>query len=262
MVRRGAPDSQAGDFKGVRRQAAGNTLLADYFTELPGAAGNRAEDPIVSLRSFVTTAFEASHGYVHGLSPTSMRCFIAPSRRACGSESAATRANAEEGVSARSYVVRRTASTTSSTTRASGAEHARRRLRRWHHQGRSSTPSKRTGASISSWLIEEEGVDSAITVGAYEGDVDALLAQIRQNPKVEVAEPLMRFEKSFVPDDPQYAKQWNLKMINMPKAWEDSKGKGVIVAVLDTGIAYEDHDDFRQVPDFEGACVSSRATTS
>lgn len=99
---------------------------------------------------------------------------------------------------------------------------------------------------------EEEGVDSAITVGTYQGDVAALLGTIRQNAKVESAEPLMRFTASFVPNDPAYEKQWNLKMINMPKAWDRVKGKGVVVAVLDTGVAYEDHDDFRQVPDLRG----------
>ena len=97
---------------------------------------------------------------------------------------------------------------------------------------------------------EEEGVDSAITVatGVNEEDEDALLEKIRENPEVESAEPLMEMHASFVPNDPEYARQWNLKMINMPKAWEKSKGKGVIVAVLDTGIAYEDYKDFKQVP--------------
>lgn len=99
---------------------------------------------------------------------------------------------------------------------------------------------------------EEEGVDSAITVGSVDGDLDALLARIRKNENVEVAEPLMRFNASFVPNDPLYAKQWNLGQINMPKAWDTNHGKGVVVAVLDTGIAYEDHDDFRQVPDLKG----------
>ncbi len=99
---------------------------------------------------------------------------------------------------------------------------------------------------------EEEGVDSAITVGTFQGDVDGLLKRIRQNAKVEAAEPLMRFTASFVPNDPAYAKQWNLKMINMPRAWDRTKGKGVVVAVLDTGVAYEDYDDFRQVPDLRG----------
>ncbi|HLM47786.1 MAG TPA: S8 family serine peptidase, partial [Myxococcaceae bacterium] len=57
----------------------------------------------------------------------------------------------------------------------------------------------------------------------------------------------------YTPNDPEYPKQWNLRMINMPSAWQESRGKGVVVAVLDTGIAYEDHDDFKQVVDLKGA---------
>jgi serine protease len=100
---------------------------------------------------------------------------------------------------------------------------------------------------------DEEGARSGITTGAYEGDLDALLATIRRHPKVEAAEPLMAVSASFVPNDPMYAQQWNLKQINMEKAWEVSTGKGVVVAVLDTGIAWENHDDFTQVPDLSGA---------
>lgn len=96
---------------------------------------------------------------------------------------------------------------------------------------------------------EEEGPRSAITTGAYEGDLDTLLAKIRANPLVEAAEPLIEVHSSFVPNDPMYPAQWNLAQINMEKAWELSTGKGVIVAVLDTGIAWENHDDFVQVPD-------------
>jgi serine protease len=109
---------------------------------------------------------------------------------------------------------------------------------------------------------EEEGVDSAITLGAVADgvDVDTLLKAIRQNPLVEVAEPLMRLQKSedlqkgpFMPNDPRFAEQWNLRMLHLPEAWAVSRGQGVVVAVLDTGIAYEDYDDFVQVPDLARA---------
>ncbi len=99
---------------------------------------------------------------------------------------------------------------------------------------------------------EEEGKDSAITVARGVTGLDTLLARIRANPDVEAAEPLMKFQASFVPNDPSYAQQWNLKMIGLERAWEVSRGKGVIVAVLDTGIAFEDHDDFAQVEDLDG----------
>jgi serine protease len=102
---------------------------------------------------------------------------------------------------------------------------------------------------------QAEGPTSAITLGHVDGDdaaEEALLARIRQDPNVEAAEPLMTLHASYQPNDPGFGDQWNLKMIHMPEAWEVSRGKGVVVAVLDTGIAYEDHDDFRQVPDLKG----------
>ncbi len=55
------------------------------------------------------------------------------------------------------------------------------------------------------------------------------------------------------PNDPKYKYQWHLDQIHMPAAWKLSDGKGVIVAVLDTGVAYEAHGKmFHQVPDLAG----------
>ncbi len=39
------------------------------------------------------------------------------------------------------------------------------------------------------------------------------------------------------PNDPLYSQQWNLHSINVESSWQDTKGKGVTVAVIDTGIA-------------------------
>ncbi|MFL5349866.1 MAG: S8 family peptidase [Hyalangium sp.] len=97
-----------------------------------------------------------------------------------------------------------------------------------------------------------EGQDDGLTVAVGVDDVESALERIRQNPAVESAEPMLEFHASFTPNDPDYGKQWNLQMIDMPKAWDTSRGKGVVVAVLDTGIAYEDYDDFKQVPDLKG----------
>ncbi len=98
-----------------------------------------------------------------------------------------------------------------------------------------------------------EGAESGITLATGVADVEAALLRIRQHAEVEAAEPLFTYQASFVPNDPDYGKQWNLQLINAPDAWDRSRGKGVVVAVLDTGIAYENKDDFIQVPDLEGA---------
>ena len=56
------------------------------------------------------------------------------------------------------------------------------------------------------------------------------------------------------PNDPLFARQWNLPLIQVPDAWAVSRGTGATVAVLDTGVAYEDYDDgrhsFRKLPGF------------
>ncbi len=84
-------------------------------------------------------------------------------------------------------------------------------------------------------------------------DVEGLLQAIRQSPDVEFAEPLLTYQaQDWTPNDPLYPKQWNLKLIGMPEAWEVSHGKGVIVAVLDTGVAYETKGPFVRVPDLQG----------
>ena len=51
------------------------------------------------------------------------------------------------------------------------------------------------------------------------------------------------------PNDPQYKFQWHLVQVGMPQAWKLADGEGVIVAVIDTGVAYENWKKFHQVPD-------------
>ena len=47
--------------------------------------------------------------------------------------------------------------------------------------------------------------------------------------------------------------QWNLKLIGAERTWAIQKGKPeVAVAILDTGIAYEDFGPYRKAPDFGG----------
>lgn len=54
------------------------------------------------------------------------------------------------------------------------------------------------------------------------------------------------------PNDPQYKFQWHMGQINMPAAWKLADGEGVIVAVLDTGVAYENYGEFHMAEDLEG----------
>jgi len=55
-----------------------------------------------------------------------------------------------------------------------------------------------------------------------------------------------------VPDDPLFEYQWNLSAIQIPAAWSVSRGAGAVVAVLDTGVAYETRGPYRRAPDLAG----------
>ena len=55
-----------------------------------------------------------------------------------------------------------------------------------------------------------------------------------------------------IPNDSLWINQWNLRLISADSAWDTTQGEGVIVAVVDTGVAYENFGSFKQAPDFSG----------
>ncbi|MDW7774154.1 MAG: S8 family serine peptidase [Desulfobulbaceae bacterium] len=77
--------------------------------------------------------------------------------------------------------------------------------------------------------------------------VSQMAAVYSRNPNVEYAEPNFIAHASFVPDDPYYRYQWHLQGISMEQAWEMETGSSVVVAVIDTGVAYENHTETIQI---------------
>ncbi|MFW6056909.1 MAG: S8 family peptidase [Chloroflexota bacterium] len=74
---------------------------------------------------------------------------------------------------------------------------------------------------------------------------------------VEYAEPNYRRTALWEPNDPQYEYQWNLDQVNAETAWDIEQGgsSDIVVAVLDTGVAYEDYEDddeYFLAPDLAG----------
>jgi serine protease len=53
----------------------------------------------------------------------------------------------------------------------------------------------------------------------------------------EFIEPNYIYQAFEAPNDPDYDKQWNLRSINVESAWDETKGSGITVAVIDTGIS-------------------------
>ncbi|WP_425605948.1 S8 family peptidase [Lysobacter firmicutimachus] len=72
-------------------------------------------------------------------------------------------------------------------------------------------------------------------------EAEALMRQIAADPNVEYVEPNARMYPLITPNDTRYGEQWGYTDadagINAPSAWDISTGTGVVVAVIDTGIA-------------------------
>ena len=95
------------------------------------------------------------------------------------------------------------------------------------------------------------------------GEVASTLQRLRGRTDVLSAEPNYIAYKQDVPTDPLFGLQWNFSNptdtdINLPEARAVSTGQGVVVAVIDTGIAYENYTQLRTryylAPDFASTC--------
>ncbi len=80
---------------------------------------------------------------------------------------------------------------------------------------------------------------AADNVYILEGSKQVLNALRKSNlsKETEFIEPNYVYKAFDVPNDPEYSQQWNLRSINIESAWDETKGSGVTVAVIDTGIS-------------------------
>lgn len=84
------------------------------------------------------------------------------------------------------------------------------------------------------------------------------LARLERLPGVAWAEPngVVRsfgtaVPETFRPNDLFFASQWHLRLLNAERTWAIQAGDpSIVVAVLDTGIAFENFGPFRRAPDW------------
>jgi serine protease len=79
--------------------------------------------------------------------------------------------------------------------------------------------------------------------------VEGMLNQFRGESVVEYAQASYVCSASWVPNDPLYSYQWHFDRINMEQAWDVASGgsSSIVVAVLDTGVAYEKYLVYKRV---------------
>ncbi|MGB9911263.1 MAG: S8 family serine peptidase [Microgenomates group bacterium] len=90
-------------------------------------------------------------------------------------------------------------------------------------------------------IKKQIGKEKTFVLKVPKGKEKEIIKAFSKNPLVAYAEPNYLIYALMVPNDPYYSYQWHLDNsvyggIQMEKAWEVSKGEGVTVAVVDSGI--------------------------
>ena len=84
----------------------------------------------------------------------------------------------------------------------------------------------------------------------------SLLDRLSHDPRVEAVEPLAQVRALYAPNDPLLKDQWHMDRIGASRAWDFATGRGVTVAVVDTGIACENYGPFTKGSDLaDTECV-------
>jgi thermitase len=65
---------------------------------------------------------------------------------------------------------------------------------------------------------------------------DAIITALSHNPKIQFAERDMLLPPCIVPNDPQFGSQWHHTVMQTPAAWNISKGAGIKIGIMDSGI--------------------------
>ncbi len=90
-------------------------------------------------------------------------------------------------------------------------------------------------------------------------DPEMVAQALQGRPEVQYAQAAYRVHATLIPNDPEYATlQWNLPLVNLEKAWDIQPlaGSTITVAVIDTGMAYQNATITATIPSFrDGAGI-------
>jgi serine protease len=90
-------------------------------------------------------------------------------------------------------------------------------------------------------------------------DVVTAAQDIAAQPGVVYAEPEWRRYPTYTPNDPLYHLQWNFQKLDMERTWDINRGgqSSLVVAVIDSGVAYTADGPTQPAPDLQGTTFVS-----
>lgn len=118
----------------------------------------------------------------------------------------------------------------------------------------------RSETGIEAGYHSVHSLGSALTVARVdEQEMPALINRLQSDPRVQAVSPNYVYsvyseeddegdgeeQSSGFPNDPGFKYQWHMEQIHCPDAWRWTSGQGVVVAVIDTGVAYADAENGR-----------------
>jgi len=103
-------------------------------------------------------------------------------------------------------------------------------------------------------IVSLKGMDYKSVKVPEDRTVEAFLQQMKNHKGVKDAQYDYICRALRTPNDQYYSIQWNFEHVKAPRAWDLTLGgnSDVIVAVIDTGVAYENYNDYKQAPDLAG----------
>lgn len=109
--------------------------------------------------------------------------------------------------------------------------------------------SRRYGIVLNANTPQMVGEDRIYTFRAEHSRGEQIISSLRNESNVQGAEPNHQMRMFRTPNDPRFSEQWGLRRIGVESAWNQTCGRGVRIAVVDTGVACETHGRFQRLSD-------------
>lgn len=102
-------------------------------------------------------------------------------------------------------------------------------------------------------IVKKKGLSGFVVFQVPKGhSVEETIAKLKKDKRVKYAHPNYEGKLAWKPNDPDYPLQWNFDSshLKMEKAWGVTRGKSSVkVAIVDTGVAYENYGIYGKAPD-------------